>query len=101
MLVRAFELGAKFDGWTEYFDYELWLKALADCNIKIEDYTREFAEDEELPWDFVDTTVRKDYLLKERRKAYKAETTRNCREGCNGCGATKNVRCVKADGGAL
>lgn len=101
VLVRAFELGAKFDGWTEYFDYELWLKALADCNIKIEDYTREFAEDEELPWDFIDTTVRKDYLLKERRKAYKSETTRNCREGCNGCGATKNVRCVKADGGAL
>ena len=33
VLVKAWEAGCKFDGWTEYFNYETWLKAFADCGL--------------------------------------------------------------------
>ena len=33
VLIKAYEKGAKFDGWSEYFDFELWQEALAECNV--------------------------------------------------------------------
>ena len=33
VLVKAWEAGCKFDGWTEFFNYETWLKAFADCGL--------------------------------------------------------------------
>jgi len=39
-----------------------------------------------LPWDVVDTGVRKDYLWREREKAYEGKLTMACRKNCNACG---------------
>ena len=33
LLVKAFEKGAKFDGWSEYFNYDIWIEAMKECNI--------------------------------------------------------------------
>ena len=60
----------------------------------MEEFTRERDIDEPLPWDFIDAGVDKKYLAKERRLAYEGVTTKNCREGCNGCGALKMGRCT-------
>ena len=51
------------------------------------------SEDEELPWDIIDNGVSKKYLLAERHKAYRGETTPNCLNKCNGCGANRLERC--------
>ena len=37
VLIKAYEKGAKFDGWTEYFNFEIWKEAIKECNID-EDY---------------------------------------------------------------
>ncbi len=43
--------------------------------------------DEILPWDFVDTGIRKEYLIAEHRRAMAAKTSPDCRpESCNRCG---------------
>lgn len=94
VLVRAYELGAKFDGWTEHFKWDVWKQAFADCGLTVEEYTRARDVDERLPWEFIDAGVSKNYLLRQRELAYMAVTTKNCREGCNGCGANKRVRCT-------
>ena len=86
VLIKACELGCKFDGWTELFDADAWDKAFAECGISIDEYTREFNENERLPWSMVDAGVSFGYLLGERHKAYRAETTGDCRSGCCGCG---------------
>lgn len=101
VLVKAYEKGAKFDGWTDNFDFNLWREAFTECGITFEEYTRAYDNNEILPWDFIDTTVNKNYLWREREKAYQGVTTKNCREGCNGCGANKSVKCVFANGGSL
>ena len=49
----------------------------------------EIGEDEILPWDILDCGVSKAFLLRERHKAYRAETTGNCAEHCAGCGANR------------
>lgn len=97
-IVRAFELGARFDGWSEKFKFEIWQQAFSDCNIEMTDYTRARNGEKVLPWDFIDTTVSKDYLWAQRDEAYNGKTTRNCREGCNNCGAMQNVKCVLKGG---
>ena len=95
---RVVENGAVFDAWDEYFDYDRWMDALRDEGIDPDFYTvRGYAEDEILPWDIIDAGVTKEYLLRERKKAYEAKTTPACSEHCNGCGANKlggkNVWC--------
>lgn len=92
----AYRSGAKFDGWSEHFNFELWENAFKDNGIAIEEYTREFTEDECLPWDYIDSGVDKDYLLKERHKAYREESTSACSDGkCMGCGALRLGKCYK------
>lgn len=34
VIERAYNLGAKFDGWSEHFKWDVWQKAFADCNLK-------------------------------------------------------------------
>ncbi len=87
VLARAVELGCRFDGWSEHFDFARWQKAFADCDVKMETYTRARETDEVLPWDIIDCGVSKAFLLKERERAEKGEVTPNCRAKCSGCGA--------------
>lgn len=94
LLVRAYELGAKFDAWTEKFKWDVWQRAFEDCGLTVEEYIRQRDADEVLPWDFIDTGVSKKYLLKERNLGYAGITTKNCREGCNACGANRFGRCT-------
>ncbi|MBO5983033.1 MAG: TIGR03960 family B12-binding radical SAM protein, partial [Clostridia bacterium] len=94
VIARAYELGAKFDSWTEYFNWDIWTQAFADCGIDMQEYIDEIPENKALPWDFIDIGVSKKYLLGQRHLAYQGITTKNCREGCNGCGANKLGRCT-------
>ena len=50
------------------------------------DFTRERGTEEALPWDHIHPGVRKDFLLRERRRAYEGKLSPNCRDGCAGCG---------------
>ncbi|MDY3359520.1 MAG: TIGR03960 family B12-binding radical SAM protein, partial [Clostridium celatum] len=58
VLIRAFEKGAKFDGWSEYFNMDIWKESMEECNLDPEFYVyRERTYDEVLPWDFIDIGV--------------------------------------------
>ena len=83
---EAWKRGARFDGWSEFFDFERWEKVFQDLEIDAAAYTGARSLDAKLPWDHIDCGVSKEYLMRERAKALAAETTRDCRLGCNGCG---------------
>ena len=89
----AYKKGCYFDGWTDYFKPKEWNEAFDEVGIDKRFYTREWGEDEILPWDFIDVFVDKKFLLKERKKAYNAEVTGSCKGGCKGCGIQKIYRC--------
>lgn len=87
VLVRAWEKGCKYDGWSEHFKYDLWLEALEETDIDGAFYANRFREmDEVLPWDFINPGVSKSYLAKEYERALNGDTTRDCRLGCRACG---------------
>lgn len=94
VLIQAWEEGCRFDGWSECFSYEKWVKAFEKIGISPEFYAcRERDYSEILPWDFIDIGVSKTYLMGENEKAMKAQVTIDCREGCTGCGM--NVKLFK------
>ena len=102
VLINAFEMGAKFDGWSEYFNFEIWQKAIEMSGINPEFYAyRERSYDEILPWDFIDIGVDKKYLVNENEKAKRVELTQNCRKGCTGCGVNKTFGEEACFNGAL
>lgn len=87
VLLRAFEKGCLLDGWSENFKYDAWMEAFRECGIDPAFYAyRRREKDEILPWDFIDSGISKAFLWREKEKAERAETTRDCRQGCNGCG---------------
>jgi radical SAM-linked protein len=87
VLVRAVELGCRFDGWGEHFSPERWHQAFADCGIQPEWYLRRRSLDEVLPWDHLDCGVTREFLLAERELALGESATGDCRHGrCSGCG---------------
>lgn len=89
-LIEARKRGVRFDAWEEFFSYESWLDIFASVGVDPDFYTtRGFAEDEILPWDIIDCGVTKEFLLRERAKAYETKTTKNCMEACSACGADK------------
>ena len=89
-LLEAHQRGVKFDGWDEFFDYDRWLDIFSSVGLDPAFYAnRQMGEDEILPWDVIDCGVTKDFLLRERKKAYNETTTPGCLEKCAGCGANK------------
>lgn len=90
VIENAFENGAFFDTWEEYFDYDRWMEAFAACGIDPDFYNyRELGLDEVTPWSHLDVGVSHAHLVREYQKALKAETTQPCNRQCSGCGANK------------
>ncbi|MCR5625534.1 MAG: TIGR03960 family B12-binding radical SAM protein [Lachnospiraceae bacterium] len=90
VVLKAYQKGAIFDAWVDFFDYDKWDESFKECGIDMKFYIdRERAEDELFPWDFIDAGVTKQFLLDEYRKSKEMTVTPNCREKCSGCGIMK------------
>ena len=90
--------GGRMEAWSDYFSFKRWMDAFDECGVDPDFYaTRERAEDEVLPWCRVDMGVRTSLLLRERRRAYSAQLSPDCRAACSACGAQdllpKGVKC--------
>ncbi len=95
---EAVRLGARLDGWDEYFRYDLWMQAFQSCGVDPAHYTtRGFGENEILPWRTINVGVSEKFLWREREKAYASETTPDCRTKCGGCGANRLSERGKCD----
>lgn len=89
---RVFEKGAYLDAWREYFQRDLWIEAAQELGIELTDYsTREFSLDEKLPWDFIETGVKKEWLVNEYEKAFSDAVSTPCDRGCTACGVCQNT----------
>ena len=97
VIEEAVNMGARLDGWDEYFRYDIWQEAFRKCGVDPNFYTvRGYGEEELLPWDMINVGVTKKFLLRERKRAYADTVTPDCRKGCAGCGANcllKEVAC--------
>ena len=90
VIYNAYKRGCQLDGWNEHFKFDEWMKAIEEEGLTAAEYcNRKRDFDESLPWDVINCGVSKKFLQHECEKAYRAETTPNCKEKCAGCGITK------------
>lgn len=100
LLLRAWQKGCRFDGWSEIFRFDLWQEALEETEIPTGEYLRERSPNEPLPWDNIDCGVSREFLLQERQKALAGDATPDCRyEACQDCGVCdfKDVQNIFSD----
>jgi radical SAM family uncharacterized protein len=92
VLLTAYELGCKMDGWDEFFNYEKWKQAFEKNGIDPSFYAnRKRDYDEILPWSLLDYGVNTEFLKKESIKSHQGINSKNCREQCLGCGANSLI----------
>jgi len=101
VIETAWENGARFDGWTETFSLQIWMRSFDQCQVDPGYYNeRERSFSEKLPWEHIDTGVSRDFLLRERKKASESSLSPDCRwNSCNSCGLEKV--CFSSDKGDM
>ncbi|MDR3154923.1 MAG: TIGR03960 family B12-binding radical SAM protein [Deltaproteobacteria bacterium] len=88
VILKVFRKGARFEAWNDLFRPGLWEEALAEEGFDPAVFARDRDPEAPLPWDHVFYGVEKNYLLRERERAYAGLPTPDCRDsGCRGCGA--------------
>lgn len=92
-LLLAWQKGARFDGWSDCFDYERWLEAFAEAGLDKDFYAaRQRGEHEVFPWEHISPGVSRKFLWNEWQKAYSQQLTHDCRRStCTGCGVCQKL----------
>ena len=89
VLFQSWKNGARLDSWNDLFNFRLWERAFESENIDYGLYLGDLDRDAVLPWDHIDTGIKKSHLLQELDKALKEEGTLSCLENkcslCQGC----------------
>ncbi len=89
VIEQVWRNGGTFQEWSEFFELDRWLDAVADAGLTLEDYAnRHRTEDEHLPWDHLSAGLHKDFLWQEWRDALAEVGLEDCRwTPCYDCGA--------------
>ncbi|MCB4204666.1 TIGR03960 family B12-binding radical SAM protein [Deferribacterales bacterium Es71-Z0220] len=103
VLINALSMGNIYDGWSEHFIFDNWLKSFEKAGLTFEETAmKSFDKNDILPWDNIDTGVTKEFLWQEYEKSKSETTTDDCREtNCKGCGICdfkeiKNIDAIKS-----
>jgi radical SAM family uncharacterized protein len=88
----AYEDGGRFDGWSEHFSFERWMRCAQDvfagAPVDVDWYTtreRDYAE--VLPWDHLDSGLDRDWLWEDWQDAVSEVEVEDCRwTPCYDCG---------------
>ena len=87
VLVEAFRLGCRFDGWSDQFRYPLWKEAFEKTGMDMDSHTRKRKFEDILPWSFIETGMDAQFLWGEYQRGLKEKISPPCvREICHRCG---------------
>ena len=99
VILEAYRLGARFDGWEDLFDFSLWEEAFYRSGIDMQEYLAPLDTDGPLSWDHIRVGVDREFLLAEYKKTIKGSTTSACYQlkpprviPCHVCGADCNLK---------
>ncbi len=84
IILDAWKMGARLDGWDEHFRKDIWLDLLP-----LEEMDRLTESPDPTWWDLVDPQLRRDFLEREWKLSKDGATTPSCLDACTGCGACK------------
>ncbi len=91
-IYELYKNGSYLDTWDENFRYSLWTETAEKCDINLnETATKNFDLDEELPWDFIDIGVDKNWLKTQYKLALESKNCPTCENKCVNCGVCPNL----------
>lgn len=95
-----YKKGCYLDTWGEYFDKDIWSQTALECGFSLEEKAKkEYRLEDNLPWDFVNVGLSKEWLQKEYELAliqgndYNLQKT--CEHNCVNCGVCSNLKTHK------
>jgi len=93
---KLYEKGCYLDAWSENFNRHIWRETAEELGLSLKDLAqKEYATQEDLPWDFIDIGVEKDWLIEEYKSALTSSTKPSCETGCVNCGVCTNFKTHK------
>ncbi len=89
LLIRAYNKGCRFDGWSDQFNFRLWQESIEEEGLDPEFFiVRPRTVEEPLAWDHIDCRVDKEFLAREWENARHGRVIDDCRQGkCSLCGS--------------
>jgi len=87
VVVEAFRLGCRFDGWSDQFRYPLWKEAFEKMGLEMDPHTRKREFKDILPWSLIETGMDVKFLWEEYQRGLEEKTSPPCvKENCHRCG---------------
>ena len=87
-----YKKGCYLDAWGEYFDKNVWFETATEVGIDLNKLAQtQYSLDKDLPWDFIDIGVSKEWFKSEYNKAFAVTTESEhivptCQQKCVNCG---------------
>ena len=101
VLEEVLQRGGYFQEWSEHFKPQRWEQSFTEHGVDPYRYAGPRQLEDELPWGFIDTGIRKEFLEDEYHKARSAQTQPDCLTGpCYACGAGCESAPSEANAGA-
>lgn len=91
-----YKKGCYLDAWGEHFDKEVWFNTAQELGIDLNKLAqKQYNLDDELPWDFIDVGINKDWFKAEYIKAHEIDANSphivpTCQQKCVNCGVCTN-----------
>ena len=99
-IYALYKRGCYLDAWGEYFDKDIWAQTAQECGFSLSKLAqKEYGLDENLPWDFINVGISKEWLQKEYELAMmqggEFNLQKTCETGCVNCGVCSNLKTHK------
>ena len=97
---KLYQKGCYLDAWGEYFDKKIWEETAEECGLNLKNLAmKEFSRSENLPWDFINVGIDKQWLVDEYNKAFEQTLNFNlqptCEHECVNCGVCSSLKVHK------
>ena len=92
-----YKKGCYLDAWGEHFNKNIWFETADELGFDLQKLAnKKYDIDDNLPWDFIDVGIDKDWFKKEYKKAFEVDSTSchivpTCQQTCVNCGVCKNL----------
>ncbi len=93
-IYTAWKMGARFDAWSDYFNWDLWRQAFAAAGLDTDHYTGSRNPTGKLPWQHLSRGVTFRFYKQEWEKALAMQHVEDCKYNtCNYCGLMTAPEC--------
>ena len=95
-IYELYKQGCYLDTWDENFDKNKWYETARMCGFEVGELAQKtFDLNEELPWDFINVGIKKDWFVNEYKKAMQSQNSVPCESKCSNCGICAEYKVAK------